>query len=163
MAAHGRNLVSNLLLLRGNNIDFDFKSCPLDWPLLNVQWKDSFYLDVTMPFGARAISSHMQRVADAIVKILKEQNILAYMYLDDLIVILGSKQQAEQDLGLPEAYKKSQPPAQMVRWLGVNIDVENGTLSIPNEKLADIVKLTDMFVARRASLYCSLYWERCCM
>ena len=51
----------------------NFKSCPLDWPLLALAWDGSYYLDVTMPFRSRASSGHMQRVADALVKVLERQ------------------------------------------------------------------------------------------
>ena len=37
----------------------NFRSCPLDWPLLALTWNDYYYLDVTMPFGWRASSGHM--------------------------------------------------------------------------------------------------------
>ena len=64
----------------------NFKSCPLDWPLLAIAWDDAFYLDVTMTFGSRDSSGHKQRVADALVKVLRDKDVIAHMYLDDLIV-----------------------------------------------------------------------------
>ena len=40
-----------------------------------------------MPFGASASIGHMHRVADAIVHILKQNGVIAHMYLDDLVVV----------------------------------------------------------------------------
>ena len=75
----------------------NFRSDPLDWPLLVLGWNGAYYLDTTMPFGARASSSNMQRVANAVVKILKDKGVNAMMYLDDIIVIAETKLKAEAD------------------------------------------------------------------
>ena len=138
----------------------NFKSCPLDWPLLAIAWGSSYYLDITMPFGSRASSGHMQRVADAIVEILRRRGVTAHMYLDDLIVVAdGHAKASEQytavralfkELGLPEAVEKSQPPSQSAKWLGVNIDVVEGTLAIPGEKLEDVLETIEKFIKKRS-------------
>lgn len=69
-------------------------------------------------------------------------------YLDDLVVASENWQKAQSDfeivrqllgeLGLPEAKEKSQPPAKVIRWLGIDIDVHNMTLSLPQDKLAQV-------------------------
>ena len=91
----------------------NFKSCPLDWPLLVIKCQEAFYLDITMPFGAHASSGHMQRVADAIVAILAVKGVVAHMYLNDLVVVAKDHDEAQRqyaivcapfaELGLPEA------------------------------------------------------------
>ena len=53
----------------------NFRSDPLDWPLQCIKWDDRHYCEVAMPFGARASSYHMQRVALAIVSILEAHDI----------------------------------------------------------------------------------------
>lgn len=126
----------------------NFRSDPLDWPLLSFCWRDVFYCDVSMPFGARASSCHMQRVANAIVRMLKDRGVIAKMYIDDLILVSPSKEKAERDLaiaqallqelGLPEATDKVQRPSTEVTWLGVNIDSVSMTISVPHEKLEEI-------------------------
>ena len=77
------------------------------------------------------------------------------MYLDDLIIISPDRAAARKDydtarqlfkdLGLPEAEEKSQPPTQNIKWLGININVENMTLSIPEAKVKQI--LTHIYAA----------------
>ena len=138
----------------------NFKSCPLDWPLLAIRWREDHYLDVTMPFGARASSGHMQRVADSIVAALARSGIVAHMYLDDLVVVAPSYDMAMSQydfakellarLGLPEAMDKSQPPATAIKWLGVNVDSIAGTLSIPHEKIEQLVTLSKCAIRRRS-------------
>ena len=65
----------------------NFYSDPLDWPLLCLRWDDQFYLDVSMPFGARASSCFVQRVANFISRILTDEGIRAIMYLVDVVVV----------------------------------------------------------------------------
>ena len=127
----------------------NFRSDPLDWPLLCVRWNGAHFIDVSMPFGARASSCHMQRVANFIMSILEREGIKGAMYLDDIIVVAPdgdtARSQYERvtqllaELGLPEAEHKSQPPSPIVTWLGIDIDAANMTLSIPQQKVHEIV------------------------
>lgn len=64
----------------------NFRSDPLDWPLLCAFWDQHYYCDVTLPFGARASSYHMQSVANALVYILEQQGVVACIYLDDIVI-----------------------------------------------------------------------------
>lgn len=126
----------------------NFRSDPLDWPLLSFYWRDKFYCDVSMPFGARASSCHMQRVATAIVRMLRDRGVIAKMYIDDLILVSPTREKVchdleiaqalLHDLGLPEAPDKVQPPSTKVTWLGVEIDFVSMTISVPKQKLEEI-------------------------
>lgn len=90
----------------------------------------------------------MQRIANAIVRMLRDRGVIAKMYIDDLILISPSRERAEQDLriaqellkdlGLPEAPDKVQRPSTRVTWLGVDIDSVSMTISVPHEKLEEI-------------------------
>lgn len=122
-------------------------SDPLDWPLLCASWQDQYYCDITVLFGARASSMHMQSVANAIVDILSRNGIEARMYLDDLITLAPTKEKAERDhrfvrellkkLGLPEACEKAQTPSRAVEWLGILINSADMSLSIPQKKVKE--------------------------
>ena len=127
----------------------NFNSDPLDWPLLCFKWGASHFCDVTIPFGARASSFHMQSIANALVDILAARNVKAFMYLDDIILVSPDRpkalrdfevaRQLLKDLTLPEAAKKSQPPATSVKWLGIQIDTHLMSLAIPEEKLSEVL------------------------
>ena len=127
----------------------NFVSDPLDWPLLCFEWDKSYYCDLSMPFGARASSFHMQSIANCITDVLRAEGIHCYMYLDDLVILSPNREVATRDyhracqllqeLGLPEAMDKAQPPARSIKWLGVIIDAENRTLSVPADKLKEIL------------------------
>ena len=92
---------------------------------------------------------------------LGKMNITTHMYLDDIILISPTKRLATDhydsilrllnDLGLGVAPNKLQPPATTVKWLGINIDVVENSLSIPPEKLAQI-QLCMATASRRKSI-----------
>ena len=138
----------------------NFKADVLDWPLLNIAWRGKYFCDVTMPFGARASSSCMQRVAEKIMSILKDKDVNGFMYLDDIVLISPSREKAERDfqcardllaeLGLPEAKKKAQTPATSVTWLGIIISAKDMTLTVPPRKLKDILKQVRHIAKKRS-------------
>lgn len=139
----------------------NFRSNPLDWPLLCAYWQNSYYCDITLPFGARASSMHMQSVANAIIDILAQNDIEARMYLDDLITLSPNKQKAIRDqrfvkellkdLGLPEAEDKCQFPSRVVEWLGIVINSADMTLSIPAKKVKETLECVRKFRSRGRS------------
>ena len=138
----------------------NFSSDALDWPLLGMEWRGKYYCDTTLPFGARASSSCMQRIAMTIVRILKSEGITAHMYLDDLIVVSPDSMKAEQDykrakallseLGLPEAKEKAQPPARLVTWLGIDINTKDMSIAVPPKKLRETLDQVGWVVKRRS-------------
>lgn len=138
----------------------NFRSDPLDWPLLCGHWDNAYYCDITLPFGSRASSYHMQSVANAIVDVLDSQGVTARVYLDDIITLSPNKEKAVADhqtvrdllsrLGLPVAEEKIQPPARTVEWLGINIDSANMTISIPPHKVQETLRVVNKYRARRS-------------
>ena len=137
----------------------NFKTDPGDWPLLCIKWNGKWLCDITMPFGARGSSMHMQRIARAIVRILESKGVTCKMYLDDLVIIARNHEECVkafqiarelfQELGLPEAEEKTQYPSSAARWLGINVDAANMMLSIPPEKVAAILAEVEKYLARR--------------
>ena len=137
----------------------NFRVDHLDWPLMSLQWEGAHYLETAMPFGARASSANMQRVANLIVRVLTQEGMSARMYLDDLIVVAPSKAQAHsqylrvqhlfRELGLPEATDKTQTPSTAVRWLGIDICSDDMTLSIPKVKLAEVLSAVQSSIDKR--------------
>ena len=125
-----------------------FPVSPLDWPLLAIKVANQYYFDRRLPFGGRLSSYTMQMVADFIVRCLTRRKIRAHTYLDDIVIISATPQLAKRqyevtlglinDLGLQAAHNKLQPPAQIVKWLGINIDTKENILSIPEAKLEEI-------------------------
>lgn len=65
----------------------NFKTDPIDWPLSVIKFKDHFYLDLALPFGARLSSLYVQKIAEFIARALAKMNIHCLIYLDDLFVL----------------------------------------------------------------------------
>lgn len=138
----------------------NFRSDPLDWPLLCANWGNNYYCDITMPFGARASSLHMQSAANAIVYALEQKGVYARVYLDDIITLSADKEAAlaHHDiviqlltrLGLPIARDKIQTPARAVEWLGININTLDMTISIPHKKVQDTLIAVKKYKKRRS-------------
>ena len=129
------------------------------WPLNVSVWRGKFYIDCSMAFGSRLSSLNMTRVANKIVEILREENILSFMYLDDIICLNHTFEEAERnqarvrqlldELGLPTAKDKSTTPSQVIKWLGVHIDSVKNLLYVPTAKLNDIVLFSNRLTVRR--------------
>ena len=131
----------------------NFRTSPQSYPLLVSEWNGEFYIETSMPFGARLSSAHMTRVATKITEILREENILCFMYLDDLLCLNKSYREAYinqkrvrelfAELGLKIATEKSEGPARVIKWLGTYIDIKENRLYIPQQKLDELVEFTN--------------------
>ena len=98
----------------------NFRSDPLDWPLLGVTFEGNVYIDIAMLFGARMSSLYMQNVAEFITRSLRTENLKVLIYLDDVVGVASTEDKAMHNfqrvkdlllaLGLPLAEAKSVPP-----------------------------------------------------
>ena len=73
-------------------------------------------------------------------------------YIDDFIIgaptqeaLLKHTIETFTDLGLEIKWSKLQPPSQNVRILGFVYDTRQLTVSLPDEKVLDILELIDIF------------------
>ena len=119
---------------------------PGDLDLLGLHWEDDF-LDRSLPFGFKHGSSIFQRLSDAVHFIMSQEGHSIWNYIDDfLCVSLPSKigqtftrlQELLQELGLTVSVKKLVPPSTRVTCLGIQVDTDNLSVSIPTEKLQTI-------------------------
>ena len=88
------------------------------------------------------------------------------MYLDDVVVVAPDLETATvqydrvrallQELGLPEALEKAQPPAKVVRWLGVQVNAADMTLSIQQDKVDAALDAVARHRAARTISKCQL-------
>ena len=123
---------------------------PRDIDLLSLAHHDA-YIDASLPFGFRHGSIFFQRCSDTIRYVMKEHGFPGlWNYLDDLIYTgLPSKihesfaflLQLLADLGLDISMDKLVQPSTSVVCLGILIDSKNQTISIPPDKLQEIVHM----------------------
>lgn len=123
---------------------------PKDINLMGYQWRGSIFIDVTYPFGIRSAAINCQRVTNAVSFIYKELhggNLVNY--LDDIASCATQEEastcyenvlQLLKQLGLQSSPDKSQPPAVEMVFLGILINTETMTLSVPQSKIDRALK-----------------------
>ena len=124
---------------------------PADWPLLSVRHDDHWYMDICPPFGLCTSALFMQRTSEAISYIHGKAGFISRPYLDAFGGAEGSFGEAEtamqalqnimRELGVQETVHKACGPTQQLIWLGLLYDTVAMTISIPPEKLQEIMAL----------------------
>ena len=133
---------------------------PFEYDLLGLR-HERYYVDTCLPFGYRNGSALFQRLSDAVRHIMRQQNYDVINYIDDILGIdLSSRIDASFDalcnllpeLGFQISKKKLEPPTTLLNCLGIMINTETFTMSIPSPKLKEI---TDMCVKWNNKKHCS--------
>ena len=121
---------------------------PKDYNLLGLRL-NGLYIDSCLPFVFRHGSALFQCLSDEVRFIMAQKGFSVTNYIDDIIghsVISKSNEsfQTLRDLLLELGFDISEnnvvQPATRVTCLGVDIDTEQFTVSIPPEKVAEILK-----------------------
>jgi hypothetical protein len=133
---------------------------PLDWPLLGIRWRGSYYFDCAIPFGLRFGAKCMHETTTAVTDILAREGLSMLCYIDDIAGVHADESAARQgflrtrrllrELGLQEAEEKATAPSTTMTWLGVHFDTELMTMSVPQSKITECLRLTDSW-ARKTS------------
>ena len=119
---------------------------PGDYDLLGLHCRDA-YMHTCLPFGTHHGSQIFQCLNNAVHYIVRQRGLCVINYIDDFVgmgildvarVFFASLFKLMNDLGLTISDNKLVPPSTQVVCLGVLIDTENGTGSIPPEKLDQI-------------------------
>ena len=126
---------------------------PKDYNLLGLHLQ-GYYFDSCLPFGFKHGSAIFQRISDAIRYIMAQSNFQVTNYIDDIIGHAVCSQACDSfdylynlliDLGFDISENKVVTPSTKVTCLGVEINSENFTVSITEEKLQDIIKLCELW------------------
>lgn len=123
---------------------------PIDVPLLGLTFKDNVYIDLCPSFGCKSLSASCQRMAMAVVYLMAKHGWTVLAFLDDFAGVEQTQLRAEKaynqflqiskELGLQLALDKCAPPSQQLQWLGYDIDILNMVISIPKEKLDQVLE-----------------------
>ena len=135
---------------------------PADIDLLGIQFQDKYFLDRLVAFGFRHGSLIFQRCTDAIRYIMTQNGFPnLFNYIDDLIYTgLPSEihssfkflKELLLELGLDISLKKLVPPSTSVICLGILVDSITKAVSIPADKLQEIIQLCAYWTTKT---YCS--------
>ena len=131
------------------DIKHAFRICPVktaQWPLLCYTWLDAFFVDTRLPFGLRSSPYIFNTLADLLMWILVYVAGIRHCihYLDDYFSAASTEDQCKQDmqtmsstfmeLGVSLAPEKITGPTRQITYLGIQIDTEHMTISLPTEK-----------------------------
>ena len=135
---------------------------PDDRPLLGIKWRDSIFLDTTLPFGLRSAPKIFSAVADALLWAMHCNGVQhALHYLDDFLFVgpAGNSSCANQlhtalatcrTLGVPIAPEKIQGPAQVLTFLGIEINTITMQLTLPDTKLSELREALRFWTDRKS-------------
>jgi hypothetical protein len=134
---------------------------PEDWPLLVYQWEGRYYVDLKLPFGGRSSASIFTSFADLVCWILTQKyNLIVIHYSDDFLLItradlelalahLQKLKSVFSYLEIPIAEDKLVGPATNVPFLGIQIDSRNFCVSIPQDKIEQMMGIMPRWCQRR--------------
>ena len=132
---------------------------PLDYPLLGISWNDKIYINTAIGFGLRTGSMICQRITDAIGYIMGQRyGAKTLQYVDDCVGVERNDAMAMEaytnlrrvisSLGLQEASDKLCPPSTCMEFIGITFDTVTSTISIPANKIAEIMALVRTWQGR---------------
>lgn len=136
-----------------------FRIDPLDAPLMGIQFNGLYYIDRCPAFGCRSSSAVCQRVANALVYILAQAGHFVLAYLDDFAgcssqFLVASEAfthfiNVSNSLGLDLASNKCMEPSTSAEWLGYNIDTVRMCVSIPHEKMSQVMQECELWAHKK--------------
>ena len=129
---------------------------PLIWKffkfILRKKGKHQRFFFKKLPFGLTTAPWAFTRILAPLKKILKLQKIIISAFLNDFLILARSREEALkhteivinllQDYGFRINWDKSSPePVRVLEYLGVVLDLESLTFSLPEEKVLKILSL----------------------
>ena len=126
------------------------------WKYLGFQWGNvdgqQFYMFTVLPFGLATACYIFTKLMRPLVKRWRGNGLQAVVYLDDGIVAANGMEAAErasvivrQDLAdagfLAHEGKSQWVPSQKISWLGFDLDLKKGVVSVPPQKIQNLQEL----------------------
>ena len=160
MAAQAASLGRGALLAKVD-IEAAYRLIPVHPQDRVLQGIHMTYIDPMLPFGLRSAPKIFNTVADGLHWHLVQAGIsFLFHYLDDYIMVAPPDSQLCQSwleilldecsqLGVPIASHKTEGPATVVTFLGIQIDTCKGELRLPLEKLERLRDLLEEWRDRK--------------
>lgn len=136
---------------------------PEDRYLLGMQWRNYYFMDLTLPFGLRSAPFIFNSVAGMLCWVLRNNYTIKRVlhYLDDYFTVgsPGSTECTENlrtikgtcsELGIPLAPEKCIGPVTCIIFLGIEIDSVTGTARLPGNKLEELKRLVLLWLDKRS-------------
>ena len=135
--------------------------CPLSVPLLGLYFESSYFLDLAPPFGCRMSAMACARTTGAVAWLLQQQGYKVLVFLDDFIGLADKKNKAEEGyhaiknltnrVGLKLSVHKCVAPTTRITWLGYTVDTVTMTVTIPEQKVLEVIEECRSWVGRTSA------------
>ena len=132
---------------------------PRDAIHLGIMWQVKYYVDKNLAFGAIHGTSIFECITDLIRFILAKRGVQIFNYIDDIYVCCHKSVAQDafealnvviESVGLPIKPSKVFLPTPRLSIMGIMVDIQVRTFSIPEEKLNEISQLcNEMFLRDR--------------
>ncbi len=125
---------------------------PEDRWLLGMEWDGQVFVDGTLPFGLRSAPLLFTALGDAVEWVAKRKGASWLQhYIDDFVTVgrAGSGECAQSMeafkeacavLGMPLDAKKEEGPAEVLTFLGIELDTRKLEVRLPRERLKELKK-----------------------
>ena len=133
-----------------------------DWNLLGYKCDEKYYCDTVLPFGCRSSPSLFDDLSKILEWLIKTTGGMPDVlhYIDDFwwaapresdacAITLAYMRALCADLGVPLAEEKTEGPTTKLTFLGIDLDTEAQTISIPAAKVKEINDLFIVYTKRK--------------
>ena len=126
-----------------------WNTCPKDWPLLGIFWRNLLFFDKTTCMGSRSACYICQSITNFIRHIMENLQYFVLNYVDDFMGLEEENKAMEayialgnllRDLRLDESPDKAVPPTEVIEFLGIQFNLKKMVISVTPQKLADILR-----------------------
>ena len=130
---------------------------PKDYHLLGFCFNNLLSFDIRCPFGLKTSAMICQRTTKAVVHCFTQLGFLADVYLDDFYgadlparasTAFTSLKQLLQELGLQTSPDKDSPPSTKLVCLGIDVDSEEMSLSVPPFRVQELLQELSLWSQR---------------
>ena len=133
---------------------------PEDYRLLGMTWKGKFYYDKCLPMGCASACAIFQRFSGALKQAAIDTSSCQEVVhvLDDFLFLSSSEEACSvqldeflgmcASLGVPMSPEKTEKPARVMVFLGIEIDTVGRELRLPLQKVRDCQEVIQSFLCR---------------
>lgn len=139
---------------------------PSNFAATGLQWHFdgdddvTYFYDTRLPFGAKRSPEIFHRLTQSVRRMMARRGFNSVVvYLDDCLVIAPTHEACQlafstllqllQDLGFSISWHKVIRPTQKLVFLGVELDTNNCSLSLPSSKLTELQTVISNFLHKR--------------
>jgi len=132
-------------------------------PFTGLHWKNKYYFDTRLPFGARKSPQIFHRLTQAVRRMMERRGFKqVVVYLDDFLIIADSYSECLlayntllsllRSLGFSINYNKLVDPCQKLVFLGIELDTVKGVIALETSKARSfLANIRSILMKRRIS------------